>query len=127
MMLALHSAKPIPEYDSSKVKHWGTAKAEARRMTGAGFALTKSPRCQNAPGCPLRTRLVQSLKPGDWAASEKWGAFGPNADQTRCRSWVKRRNTRCEQMFSALALPAQPVDATQALNLSAGVSNCKVS
>src|ERR1700682_5333848 len=30
-------------------------------------------------------------------------------------------------MTSALALPAQPVDATQALNLSAGVSNCKVS
>ena len=26
-----------------------------------------------------------------------------------------------------LLLPAQPVDATQALNLSAGVSNCKVS
>jgi hypothetical protein len=26
-----------------------------------------------------------------------------------------------------LVLPAQPVDATQALNLSAGVSNCKVS
>jgi hypothetical protein len=26
-----------------------------------------------------------------------------------------------------LCLPAQPVDATQALNLSAGVSNCKVS
>jgi hypothetical protein len=24
-------------------------------------------------------------------------------------------------------LPAQPVDATQALNLAAGVSNCKVS
>src|SRR5216684_7597561 len=37
------------------------------------------------------------------------------------------RNTRCEQMFSAMPLPAQPVDATQALNLSAGVSNCKVS
>src|SRR6202022_4714988 len=28
---------------------------------------------------------------------------------------------------SGLPLPAQPVDATQALNLSAGVSNCKVS
>jgi hypothetical protein len=28
---------------------------------------------------------------------------------------------------SAFGLPAQPVDATQALNLSAGVSNCKVS
>jgi hypothetical protein len=23
MMLALHGAKPIPEYDSSKEKHWG--------------------------------------------------------------------------------------------------------
>jgi hypothetical protein len=29
--------------------------------------------------------------------------------------------------MSALPLPAQLVDATQALNLSAGVSNCKVS
>ena len=29
--------------------------------------------------------------------------------------------------MSALWMPAQPVDATQALNLSAGVSNCKVS
>jgi hypothetical protein len=29
--------------------------------------------------------------------------------------------------FSEIPLPAQPVDATQALNLSAGVSNCKVS
>ena len=27
---------------------------------------------------------------------------------------------------SAPRLPAQPIDATQALNLSAGVSNCKV-
>src|SRR5258708_29727695 len=29
--------------------------------------------------------------------------------------------------MSGFGLPAQPVDATQALNLSAGVSNCKVS
>ena len=29
--------------------------------------------------------------------------------------------------LSAMGVPAQPVDATQALNLSAGVSNCKVS
>ena len=28
--------------------------------------------------------------------------------------------------LSAFEVPAQPVDATQALNLSAGVSNCKV-
>ena len=30
-------------------------------------------------------------------------------------------------LMSVFALPVQPVDATQALNLSAGVSNCKVS
>ena len=33
---------------------------------------------------------------------------------------------RCAAV-SDLPPPAQPVDATQALNLSAGVSNCKVS
>jgi hypothetical protein len=26
MMLALHGAKPIPEYESSKEKHWGRRK-----------------------------------------------------------------------------------------------------
>ena len=26
MMLALHGAKPIPEYDPSKTKHWGRRK-----------------------------------------------------------------------------------------------------
>jgi hypothetical protein len=26
MMLALHGTKPIPEYDSSKEKHWGRRK-----------------------------------------------------------------------------------------------------
>jgi hypothetical protein len=31
------------------------------------------------------------------------------------------------ERMSALRVPAQPVDATQALNLSAGVSNVKVS
>jgi hypothetical protein len=31
------------------------------------------------------------------------------------------------RLFQQYRLPAQPVDATQALNLSAGVSNCKVS
>jgi len=37
-----------------------------------------------------------------------------------CGSYQRLANVR-------FALPAQPVDATQALNLSAGVSNCKVS
>jgi len=34
---------------------------------------------------------------------------------------------RLRRAMSELEVPAQPVDATQALNLSAGVSNCKVS
>jgi hypothetical protein len=33
MMLALRGAAPIPEYNPSKEKHWGRAKAEAGRMT----------------------------------------------------------------------------------------------
>jgi hypothetical protein len=40
---------------------------------------------------------------------------------------VARPITDAECSMSALTLLAQPVDATQALNLSAGVSNCKVS
>jgi hypothetical protein len=38
-------------------------------------------------------------------------------------------NAKCRphQAMSEFGMPAQPVDATQALNLSAGVSNCKVS
>jgi hypothetical protein len=37
------------------------------------------------------------------------------------------RTCRSIRRTSAVEMPAQPVDATQALNLSAGVSNCKVS
>ena len=42
-------------------------------------------------------------------------AYGSLADILQCPKGVR------------FTLPAQPVDATQALNLSAGVSNCKVS
>jgi len=38
-----------------------------------------------------------------------------------------KRTCRAELTMSVDGVPAQPVDATQALNLSAGVSNCKVS
>jgi hypothetical protein len=41
----------------------------------------------------------------------------PGTKRTCCRS----------RFMSVVGVPAQPVDATQALNLSAGVSNCKVS
>jgi hypothetical protein len=37
------------------------------------------------------------------------------------------RTYRVRNVMSAFGVPAQPVDATLALNLSAGVSNCKVS
>src|SRR6266446_6424759 len=39
-----------------------------------------------------------------------------HALQGQCPKWVKTGKAQCEQMFSALTLPAQPVDATQALN-----------
>jgi len=49
------------------------------------------------------------------------------------RNW-RNACDRCELLIenkgsgmSLIQVPAQPVDATQALNLSAGVSNCKVS
>ena len=45
----------------------------------------------------------------------------------QCLSWVKLRSGDAFAEKSVRPLPAQPVDATQALNLSAGVSNCKVS
>jgi hypothetical protein len=48
------------------------------------------------------------------------------ANSTPQKSTEITSNISCGLM-SALVLPAQPVDATQALNLSAGVSNCKVS
>jgi hypothetical protein len=41
-------------------------------------------------------------------------------------SGPSRHLPRCSDT-SGIGMPAQPVDATQALNLSAGVSNCKVS
>jgi hypothetical protein len=57
-------------------------------------------------GCTRQPRsrsIRQKIKP-----SEQW-------DRRTAYEW------------SAIGLSAQPVDATQALNLSAGVSNCKVS
>jgi hypothetical protein len=46
-----------------------------------------------------------------------------------CPWWVISRQTvpRPKSVFVCFGQPAQPIDATQALNLSAGVSNCKVS
>src|SRR6476646_7064336 len=62
----------------------------------------------------------------DQSRTLDWCSRAANA-RLECLFWVKTGKAQCEQMFSALPLPAQPVDATQALNLSAGVSNCKVS
>jgi hypothetical protein len=46
---------------------------------------------------------------------------------TECHVWIQTLHIDRASNTSGLSLPAQPVDATQALNLSAGVSNCKVS
>src|SRR6266446_3192786 len=59
-------------------------------------------------------RLDQISPIGDQAAADNEESSGINGWQSR-----RLRNVR-------YALPAQPVDATQALNLSAGVSNAMV-
>ena len=64
--------------------------------------------------------MVAAFTAGANAASQ-------NAARGARRLWVKLGKAHSEQMTSAIQLPAQPIDATQALNLSAGVSNCKVS
>src|SRR5665811_1326304 len=52
----------------------------------------------------------------------------PLATHGRTIHWVisGQTVTSPKPEFVRFGLPAQPVDATQALNLSAGVSNCKV-
>src|SRR3979409_2615938 len=62
-------------------------------------------------------------KPFPWGAftSSSFTAFLPLSELGQTRHFDRAPIT------SGLPLPAQPVDATQALNLSAGVSNCKVS
>jgi hypothetical protein len=64
-------------------------------------------------GAKLSTRTRPA--PTRQASSPALSASGTNA---KCRLGPE---------MSAVGVPAQPVDATQALNLSAGVSNCKVS
>ena len=44
-----------------------------------------------------------------------------------CNKICQKQTLQDNRTMSANELSAQPVDATQALNLSAGVSNCKVS
>ena len=52
---------------------------------------------------------------------------GAKANTEAVPERVNRVGLAVTTATSGLPLPAQPVDATQALNLSAGVSNCKVS
>ena len=52
--------------------------------------------------------------------------FEPKATASHLELYTNRTN-RTGLTMSVHRVPAQPVDATQALNLSAGVSNCKVS
>src|SRR5258708_10260899 len=91
-------------------------------LFGPGRAYTA---CSLSDQCmrpfPVQPELVVRLRLS--AARE----LGPVATETRLPIWVKMRKALYEQMLSELHLPAQPVDATQALNLSAAGANCKVS
>jgi hypothetical protein len=49
------------------------------------------------------------------------------ADRDLPKAAPVARAPRPERQLAFQLVPAQPIDATQALNLSAGVSNCKVS
>ena len=51
---------------------------------------------------------------------------GENVAEVFNSAWAGKTMDQVVPM-SLRRVPAQPVDATQALNLSAGVSNCKVS
>jgi len=53
--------------------------------------------------------------------------YGTPMPQSGRRPQHQKRRFDPLSTVSGLPLPAQPVEATQALNLSAGVSNCKVS
>jgi hypothetical protein len=48
MMLALHGTKPIPEYDSSKEKHWGRRKLKRDVTAARSTKRSCSDRCRTA-------------------------------------------------------------------------------
>src|SRR5436190_23341379 len=71
--------------------------------------------------------LLQSytqVKHRPWPPTERSAHARPIRGGSALRS---RADLNSRMLNVRSSLPAQPVDATQALNLSAGVSNCKVS
>ena len=76
-----------------------------------------------------------SVRTGSMACTPRTGGIAikdcprwkPSASQQLTSANGTKRTSQWRHLMSALWVPAQPVDATQALNLSAGVSNCKVS
>src|SRR5437016_5337325 len=73
-----------------------------------------------------RANFAHGRLPSMWFALTQPPYGTPMPQSGRRPQHQKRKSARLNGM-SGLPLPAQPVDATQALNFSAGVSNCKVS
>jgi hypothetical protein len=80
--------------------------------------------------CPRHSRFTPDNRPSSAGAAHPKRAISGNGTAS-APTFDLQRHQPCEQgpddPETGLPLPAQPVDATQALNLSAGVSNCKVS
>jgi hypothetical protein len=84
--------------------------------TSISLVSVQKPTSNASPVLQRRNRFSASIE----QQIAKIGSFRNGGRVSREQFWVDGGS-----MF--FPLPAQPVDATQALNLSAGVSNCKVS
>ena len=73
-----------------------------------------------------RGHVCQRPNIGSRVNREVHARFWERAEVRFLRATRQSRRFRPVRATSALPLPAQPVDATQALNLAAGVSNFKV-
>ena len=84
--------------------------------------------CENGTGDDSARRIQSAIDENGWANWCSLTTLDINLGFTGGNNAVLREaleSANKPQYF--LLLPAQPFDATQALNLSAGVSNCKVS
>jgi hypothetical protein len=105
------------------------------RLLGGAAAWPLAARAQQG-GRVRRIGILMPLPPTNAEAQARVRAF---REELRKRGWAAGVNAQFDERWTGdnmdlirsaatnlVELPAQPVDATQALNLSAGVSNPKV-